>query len=116
MSLVRIALLVLQPDLDWDGRDPRKIVERIGPRRGAAFLDRQNLRLADREKDVERVGLDDRRERGRSRNSDQRAEILLMVGDGAVEGSEDPRIAEVDVREVDSGLRIQDRGGRLVGR
>ena len=39
-----------------------------------------------------------------------------MIGDGAVEGSEDPRIAEVDVREVHSGLRVQDRGGRLVGR
>ena len=57
-----------------------------------------------------------RRERRRTGHADQRAEIDLMIGDDAVERGEDPRIAEVDVREVYGGLRVQDCGGGLVGR
>jgi hypothetical protein len=41
---------------------------------------RQNLRLAHREIDVDRVGLDDGCERGRSRYANQRAEIDQMIG------------------------------------
>ena len=82
------------------------------PRLGAVSSDRQNLRLAHSEIDVERVGLDDGCERGRSGHADERADVDLMIGDDAIEGSEDPGIAKVDRRGFDVGLINQN--GALV--
>ena len=65
MSFVRIALLTLQADLDRDARNAGQVrrADRV-PRLGVASPERQNLRLARREIDIERVGLDDDCERG----------------------------------------------------
>src|SRR5215471_4417537 len=102
MSLVRIALLTLQADLNWDARKAGQVrrAHRV-PRLGVASTERQNLRLARREIDIERVGLDDGGKRGRSGHADERADIDLMAGGDAVEGCEDPGIAKVDVRSFD---------------
>ena len=58
---------------------------------------------------VERVRLDDGCERGRSGHADERAEIGLMIGYDAVEGSKDPGIAKIDGRSFDVGPIDQER-------
>ena len=112
MALVRIALLALQPDLNRD-------VGQVGGAQcdavlGEVSLDRQDLRLAQGEIDVERIGLDDRRKLGRPGDADQRADIDEVIGDDAVERGEHLGVAEVDLGEPDGGLRVQDVGRRLV--
>ena len=54
---------------------------------GEISPDRQNLGLAHREIDVERIDLDDGCERGRPRSADEIADIDLMIGDDAVKGA-----------------------------
>ena len=112
MALVRIALLALQPDLDRDVGQVRSCAMRRRAWRG--FFDRQDLRLAQGEIDVERIGLDDRRELGRPGDADQRADIDEVIGDDAVERREHLGVAEVDLGELDGGLGVQDIGRRLV--
>src|SRR5580704_27393 len=99
---MRIAILVLQPNLD---RNIRKICRSQGlTALGEVSPDRQNLRLARGEIHVERIGLNDGCERSRSARADQGADIDLMISDGAVKGSKDPGVAEVDGRGFDVGL------------
>ena len=56
------------------GTSDRSVVRNATPCL-AISLDRQNLRLAQGEIDVERIGLDDRRKLGRRPDADQRADI-----------------------------------------
>ena len=62
------------------------------------------MRFAHSEIDVDRVDLHNGCERGRSRHTDERAQIDLMVGDIAVERCEHPGEAKIDVRGLDIGL------------
>src|SRR6516165_11140624 len=110
MSFMRVALLILQSNLDRDARNMRQVrpAERLSGL-GEISPDRQNLGLAHREIDVERIDLDDGCERGRSRSADEIADIDLMIGDDAVKGGHYPRVAEVDVCGIDVGLNNSDR-------
>ena len=58
VALVRIAFLALQPDFDRHIRQARR-AQRDAVL-GEVSLERQDLRLAQREIDVERIGLHDR--------------------------------------------------------
>ena len=80
------------------------MVRNATPVLGEVSLDRQDLRLAQGEIDVERIGLDDRRELGRPGDADERADIDEVIGDDAVKRSEHLGVAEVDLGEPDGGL------------
>src|SRR3984957_4893968 len=105
MSFVRIAVLILQADLDRDARKVRQI-RRIDRKSslGVASADRQELRLAQRKIDVDRVGLHDGCERGGSGRADEIADIDLMIGNDAIERGENPGKAEVDIRGFEISL------------
>src|ERR1700683_5056244 len=105
MSFVWIALLILDTDLDGDTRNISQVrpAERV-PRLDDASANGQDLRLAQREIDIDRVVLDDGCERGWSGRTDEIADIDLMIGDDAVEGREDRTKAEVDVRGFEISL------------
>src|SRR5580704_12529463 len=63
MPLVRIAFLILETDLDRDARNVSQVRSAKRPSRlGDASPDSQDLRLAQRKIDVDRVVLDDGRE------------------------------------------------------
>src|SRR5271155_1407351 len=105
MSLMRITLLILETDLHRDARKVSQI--RRADRQsslGVASADRQELRLAQREIDVDRVGLHDRCERGRSGRADEIADIDLMIGNDAIERGENLGEAEVDIRSFEISL------------
>ena len=105
MSFVRIALLILETDLDRDARKVRQIRRtdrKSSP--GVASADRQELRLAQREIDVDQVGLHDGCECGRSGRTDEIADIDLVIGNDAIERGENPGKAEVDIRGFEISL------------
>ena len=112
VPLVRIAVLPLQPDLD---RDAGKV---CGPERkarlGVAPLDRKDLRLAQVEIHVHRVGLHDGRELGRPGRADKGADVDEVMRHGPVEGRNHTGIAEVGLRKLDRRLRVENAGGSLV--
>ncbi len=112
VTLVRIAVLPLQPDLD---RDAGKV---CGPERkaglGVAPLDRKDLRLAQVEIHVHRIGLHDGRQFGRPGRADKGADVDEVMRHGPVEGRNHTGIAEVGLRKLDRRLRVEDAGGSLV--
>jgi hypothetical protein len=95
MTFVRIALFVLQADLDWNARNGVQV--RTSPQR-------QNLRLAHREIDIDRIDLDNGCEYGRRASADEIAYVDLMIGDDTVKGGEDSGVAKIDGGGIDVGL------------
>src|SRR4029077_2511555 len=100
---VRIALLVLEADLDGLLADP-------GPELDVVLLHQvaqvQGVPLVEIEADVDRLELLDGREQSRSAGADDVAGIHLPGSDAAGERRDDLRVAEVDLGELELRLRL----------
>src|SRR5262249_46846524 len=76
----------------------------------------QLVELADRlaEVDVDRVDLRDRRQQRRLALPDQRAFGDLLLAGAAADRRDDAGVTGIDLRRVDVGLRLLDRGGHCI--